>query len=218
VSAVRRLVIDARVDDLTQFVGKAVKEVELAEVIAFLKAGADETAFIMRVRFKDRASNPVRLRLGSHGKVQVLERAKDGTWTIYWRGRPGGGRDRLSLLKAGGYLTTPYEIRDGRLKITFLGSTKEVRAFLRFMQQTGVKYKLQMLTDAKFSPGVPWGRLTERQRKVIATAFELGYYDIPRRVGSDELAARLGISNAAFVMHRRKAERALLADLMMTKA
>jgi hypothetical protein len=216
-SAVRRLVIDARVDDLTQFVGKAVKEVELAEVIAFLKAGADETAFIMRVRFKDRASNPVRLRLGSHGKVQVLERAEDGTWTIYWRGRP-GGRDRLSLLKVGGYLTTPYEIRDGRLKITFLGSTKEVRAFLRFMQQTGVKYKLQMLTDAKFSPGVPWGRLTERQRQVIVTAFELGYYDIPRRVDSDELAARLGISNAAFVMHRRKAERALLADLMMTKA
>jgi HTH DNA binding domain len=80
------------VDNLTEFVGKAVKEVQLAEIVAFHRAGADETALIMRVRFKDRTSKPNRLRLGPAGRVQVLERAKDGTWTIYWGGRTRYGR------------------------------------------------------------------------------------------------------------------------------
>jgi predicted DNA binding protein len=43
---------------------------------------------------------------------------------------------------------------------------------------------------------------------------DLGYYDVPRRVSSEELAKRLKIQEPTLVMHRRKAERRLLAALI----
>lgn len=43
--------------------------------------------------------------------------------------------------------------------------------------------------------------LTEGQREALRTAFEAGYYEIPRRATQDDLAAALGISTSA-VSHR----------------
>jgi hypothetical protein len=145
-------------------------------------------------------------------KIQVLDLSKDGTYTLFWKGKP---IDRQqSFWKGGGYLTTPYEIRNGKLKVTCLGSAKEVKSFLKFVEGTGVRFRVDLLTDARFSPDSPLQCLTEKQRRVLKTAFNLGYYDIPRKTGSDELASRLGITNQAFVMHRRKAERRLLSQII----
>jgi predicted DNA binding protein len=56
--------------------------------------------------------------------------------------------------------------------------------------------------------------LTERQRTVIVRALEAGYYEWPREVKSEELAAELGISRATLHEHLRKAERTLLSDAL----
>lgn len=53
-------------------------------------------------------------------------------------------------------------------------------------------------------------RLTERQREVLGTAYEGGYYDRPREATGEELAERLDISVATFSQHLRVAERTLL--------
>lgn len=56
-------------------------------------------------------------------------------------------------------------------------------------------------------------RLTDRQREVLRTAYEGGYYERPRRKTDEELAADKGISSATFSQHVRAAERNLLAIL-----
>jgi predicted DNA binding protein len=56
-------------------------------------------------------------------------------------------------------------------------------------------------------------RLTDRQREVLRTAFEAGYYDCPRRTEGGELADRLGISSATFSEHIRAAESNILTIL-----
>lgn len=70
------------------------------------------------------------------------------------------------------------------------------------------------MADAKLLPDSPLYRLTGKQRKVIITAFKMGYYDVPRRVGSEDLAEQLGIREPTLVMHRRKAERKLLSAIL----
>jgi hypothetical protein len=55
--------------------------------------------------------------------------------------------------------------------------------------------------------------LTDRQREVIETAFEAGYYDWPREATGQEVAADLGISSATFSEHVHAAERKLLTVL-----
>lgn len=70
-----------------------------------------------------------------------------------------------------------------------------------------------MLADADFSPISPLNQLTEKQREVLITAYKLGYYDIPRRINSEQLAKKLNIGDSTLVEHLRKAERRLLVNI-----
>lgn len=75
------------------------------------------------------------------------------------------------------------------------------------------------LTSLEFEGGflVPIGtllrELTDRQRRAIVTAILRGYYRIPRRVKTEELARSFGISRPAFEALLRKAENKLVTAL-----
>lgn len=56
--------------------------------------------------------------------------------------------------------------------------------------------------------------LTDRQRDVTTEALNRGYYDWPRRLTTEELAAELDISRPTLHEHLRKAERKLLSALL----
>jgi predicted DNA binding protein len=68
--------------------------------------------------------------------------------------------------------------------------------------------------DARFPPNSPMGRLTEKQRRVLIAAYKLGYYDIPRRITSGEMARKLNLVKSTFSAHVRKAERRLLTEML----
>ncbi|MFC6785259.1 bacterio-opsin activator domain-containing protein [Halobaculum halobium] len=57
-------------------------------------------------------------------------------------------------------------------------------------------------------------RLTDRQREVLRTAFEAGYYDWPRGCTGEEVAAELDIASATFSEHVHAAERTLIASML----
>lgn len=55
--------------------------------------------------------------------------------------------------------------------------------------------------------------LTERQLRVVETAFEMGYYDWPRQCTGEDVAGEFDIASATFSEHVRTAERKLLSVL-----
>jgi predicted DNA binding protein len=105
-------------------------------------------------------------------------------------------------------------VRDGRLRITLLGNARSLRIFLKTLQKVRLHPKIVSLTDAVFSLNSPLERLTEKQKTVIIDAFKNGYYDFPRKIGSEALAKKLGIREPTLVIHRRKAERKLFAHML----
>ncbi|SEO56273.1 hypothetical protein SAMN04487948_103243 [Halogranum amylolyticum] len=56
--------------------------------------------------------------------------------------------------------------------------------------------------------------LTERQREVLTTAFDAGYYEIPRRTTTEEIAAVVGVERRTAEEHLRRAENKLLAGVI----
>jgi predicted DNA binding protein len=54
--------------------------------------------------------------------------------------------------------------------------------------------------------------LTAEQEKVLQTAFDLGYYDIPKKIKLDELARRLDVSKATLDVVLRRAQRKVVAS------
>jgi len=57
------------------------------------------------------------------------------------------------------------------------------------------------------------GALTDRQREVVATAADLGYYDVPREATLDDVASELGVASSTVSDHLRKAEAAVMRDV-----
>ena len=58
------------------------------------------------------------------------------------------------------------------------------------------------------------GRLTDREREVLETAFDHGYYRTSREASLDSLGAELGVSDVAVSKTLRRAERRVIADTL----
>jgi hypothetical protein len=56
--------------------------------------------------------------------------------------------------------------------------------------------------------------LTERQREVLATAYEAGYFDHPKGANAGEVATSLDIDRSTFSEHIAAAQRKLLSSLL----
>jgi len=76
-----------------------------------------------------------------------------------------------------------------------------------------MRFKVVSLTDARFSSDSPLNALTEKQRRVLSTAYRFGYYNLPRTIDSEQLARKLKLKRSTLVVHRRRAEHRLLAAL-----
>ncbi|MBT0158470.1 hypothetical protein G4O51_00620 [Candidatus Bathyarchaeota archaeon A05DMB-2] len=213
----RRVILEVSEKELTK-IGIEMpqfKKIKSLELLYFLRQDQEEFAAISRVEFKDQTTKVEDLLTnGFLFEAQVLEQQENCAYIVFIRGGPSLSSVLNSIGVKNGYLFPPVGIRDGKIKISFLGSESQVREFLEKVDASGIRYRIVMLTDAEFSPISPLNQLTEKQREILTTAYKLGYYDIPRKINSEQLAKKLNIGDSTLVEHLRKAERRLLASIL----
>lgn len=191
-------------------------KVRSLELLHFLKFDRKEIAAVCRVSFKDADSKVEDLLDISHvAKVQLLEREEGGSCMILVRWRPKPGSLIFNHIETGGgYMVSPFEFHNGKFKIAFLGNQKQIQNFLERLEERGLSYRVVSAMDASFLPDSPLNCLTDKQRNILVSAFKLGYYDLPRKINSDQLANQLNIVNSTLIEHVRKAERRMLAEML----
>ncbi len=82
----------------------------------------------------------------------------------------------------------------------------------------GIRYRVVLLADADFSPVSVLNQLTQKQREVLVAAYKMGYYDIPRKTTSEQLAKNLKLVDSTVVEHLRKAEQRLITHILTSEA
>lgn len=116
-----------------------------------------------------------------------------------------------------------HEVRaeDGALVLTLhLDSRAALRDIVSTLRdrfgQVRVKYLLAVDGAGAGADVVPVdrGRLTDRQREVLSTAYEMGYFASPRRANATAVAEELGIDVSTFTEHLAAAQSTLLEDLL----
>jgi predicted DNA binding protein len=75
-----------------------------------------------------------------------------------------------------------------------------------------ISFRVRQLYDAEPSDDSTNVRLTGRQRDTVLTAYECGYYDVPRGISQGELAEKLDISTSAISQQLRRATGQLIAS------
>ena len=110
--------------------------------------------------------------------------------------------------------TTPSLISEDRVVVSFMSSQKDLMKFVE-MTQAGVgDVKKISFKKATYDKKDILSVLTDKQRQVMVAAHQNGYYDIPKRIGSDDLAKKLGLSVPTLLEHLRKAEKGVMAEIM----
>ncbi|WP_301002605.1 helix-turn-helix domain-containing protein [Methanoculleus sp.] len=96
---------------------------------------------------------------------------------------------------------------------TCIGDVENLNKLLRLMSTFGDVQNV-IFEEASFSGNDPLSRLTPRQRDLLIAAKRYGYYEYPRRINSQQLAEKLGISKATAIEHLRKGEARLISTLL----
>lgn len=77
--------------------------------------------------------------------------------------------------------------------------------FQRYCQHHGITLDVSRIYNPTRPDSGPWFGLTPIQRETLLLAIERGYYDIPRRCTTLELAEELGVSDQAVTERLRRA-------------
>jgi len=190
------------------------QKIKLFEMLHILRLDQEEFAAIFRIESNDLSLNIKELLDAIlsevKGEYQLLEH-EEGTYTYFIKGKPHHPSPDTQSKRISMYPILPFSIRDGKVRVTLIGDNEQVKEVLA---SRGISYRIISLMDAKFSPSSPISRLTEKQRDAIILAFNSGYFDTPRKISADELAAKLDLASSTLAVHLRRAERRLLAEML----
>ena len=97
----------------------------------------------------------------------------------------------------------------------------DVRVFLERVRQQFPETELQSRTDVERSQAEAAAmataieeKLTDRQREVLVTAYESGFFESPRETTGEQLAELLDLSQPTVTHHLREAQRRLFAAML----
>jgi len=97
--------------------------------------------------------------------------------------------------------------------VTMIGSQDALSERVREYGKTGADPLLRTLTDYE-GPDDPLDAVTPRQREVLETAFDMGYFDVPRDVTTNEIATALNLDPSTVREHLQRAQKNLLTDVL----
>jgi len=211
----RRIVLEYPRDDFVRLKGDLPFYAALAslEVLQFLRAGPGGASMVVHLRPKDPQQKFEQLAKTVPARLQLLE-SGEGTFTCLMTYEKAPSHNFLGVKPGQGYLVPPMELVGDTARMTYVGSGADISRLLSHLRRRGIRYRTLSISDLRLSPQSPLNALTDKQRRVVSAAYERGYYDRPRRIGSQALARSLGMSSSNFVNHRLKAERRILAAIL----
>lgn len=108
----------------------------------------------------------------------------------------------------------PMLVSDERIVFSAIGDQENIKKFLEAIKLIGVAENISFKKGA-FKEHDLLSCLTPKQREIVIEAMKTGYYDYPKRINSETLSKRIGISKATLLEHLRKAEGRLLKNLLI---
>lgn len=101
----------------------------------------------------------------------------------------------------------PFEIRNGVGRWELTAARERLSELSTVLDQMGISYDIESVREIE-----PKELLTDKQRNLIETALDMGYYDTPRESSLSEVAEETGIakSTCSEILHR--AEEKIIKD------
>jgi predicted DNA binding protein len=109
--------------------------------------------------------------------------------------------------------TLPAFVSKEKIVFSFISDNENLKKLLKMIKIFGVVKNIHF-QKVDFPEHDILSDLTEKQKEVLIAAKKNGYYDIPRKITTEELSKKLGISKATAVEHLRKAEKRMISFIL----
>ncbi|ELY91875.1 Bacterio-opsin activator HTH domain-containing protein [Natrialba hulunbeirensis JCM 10989] len=145
----------------------------------------------------------------------------DGSRTVYRFSRELGCGCPCECIEQFNAPIADVQTTDGALVLVFhVSSTDELQDIVTELQERFSDVQVQRLIQARADRSkqdlvfVDRAALTARQREVLETANEMGYFEYPKRANATEVADALEITPSTFTEHLAAAQRTLLDSVL----
>jgi DNA-binding CsgD family transcriptional regulator len=202
-----------------QIFGLNANRVEVLEALRCFKCDTQGLAIICKIKLKERDMNVEDL-LDGKGlltNIELLYKEKDDSLVVFIEGASCVPKPQEGIKLPKMLMARPPDFLDvDRMKVEMIGKENEIKKLLHYTNKWGdSSFKILGLTSIDTKGGESLlSKLTLRQRQMLLTAYALGYYDVPRRISSDELSRHLNVDKSTVVEHLRKAERKLIGSII----
>ena len=120
-----------------------------------------------------------------------------------------------TILSCDAFLVSGKSLEDNTIMYSFMVPSFEAyQKIVSAMENAG--FKVNVLKMGSFEPRK--GVLTEKQERIFWLALKGGFFDYPRRIDTEELAAKLGISPSTLSEITRRGMRRLLEHYFKNEA
>jgi len=96
---------------------------------------------------------------------------------------------------------------------TVLGSGESFRGLLKALETRGVRVEVKEKRNLEDTD-----LLTSRQEQILSIAFEMGYFDFPKRTGLKELADQTGIRTSTLAEILRRGQKKILGEYLAKRS
>jgi hypothetical protein len=198
--------------------GTNSEKVEVLEALRCFKCDTQGLAIICRLSLKDRNMNIQDLLMGKGllTNIELLYKEKDGSLVVFIEGRSCVPKPPKDIKPPKMLMARPPDFLDvDRMKVDLVGKEDEIKKLLHYANKWGDNsFKILGLTSIDAKGESLLSKLTPRQKQMLLTAYALGYYDVPRRISSDDLSRHLNVDKSTVVEHLRKAEKKLVGSII----
>ena len=199
--------------------GHNAKRVQVVDALKCFKCDPEGFAIICKIKFLDKGMTTSDLtKTGLIRSVETLYKEKDGSLVIFMSGDfPEVRGTRTLQFPRKVFFEGPPEFIDvNTMKVALVGEEKELQKVMSETEELKEGMKILSLTSLKPKSEGLVGTLTTKQRQALLTAYGLGYYEVPRKVPSEDLARLLKIDKSTLAEHLRKAEARIVKSALAT--
>ncbi|MFZ0892729.1 MAG: helix-turn-helix domain-containing protein [Thermoplasmata archaeon] len=166
----------------------------------------------------ERESRRIRRLYGLESFEVVDRRPRTRDYILLVRQRNPEGVRRLLAL-AGGQIspTAPFRISSEKVVASFHGEERSLHRVLSRLAREGLSYRVLRASSRPYVEDAGAAPLTRLQSMLLARAWALGYYSVPRRITLTRLARLTGRSPPALGKVLRRAEGHLVVRYLSTQ-